>query len=86
MGIGELFEFEKTGRFDPEPRPTAYKSIAVWPDTISVGNVEGKNESSDTHSTWGQADAVCRGLRREGITINGVHVRPISTRVEPVWQ
>lgn len=67
-----------------EHGPKGYKSIAVWPDTISVGNVVGKNESGDTHSTWEQADAVCGLLRKQGF--GGMKkVFPLSTRVEPVW-
>lgn len=60
-----------------------FKSIAVWPDTIKVGNVEGKNESVDTHETKGQAEGVCRLLERQGFGGDG-KVFPISTRVEPV--
>lgn len=60
-----------------------YKSIAVWPDTIKVGNVVGKNESEDTHDTEDQAEGVCRLLRRHGFGGDG-KVFPISTRVEPV--
>lgn len=60
-----------------------FKSIAVWPDTIRVGNIVGKNESSDIHATREQAEAVCRGLCREGFGGRGV-VFPIETRVEEV--
>lgn len=84
MGIGEAFEFEKTGRFDPEPKPKAWRSITVWPDTIRVGNIVGKNESDDTHSSREQAEAVCGLLRKHGFGGDG-KVFPVSTRVEPVW-
>ena len=84
MGIGEAFEFEKTGRIDPEPKPKAWRSIAVWPDTIRVGHIVGKNESDDTHSSREQAEAVCALLRKHGFGGDG-KVFPVSTRVEPVW-
>ncbi len=58
-----------------------HRSIAVWPDTIKVGNIEGKNESSDTHNTKEQADNVCTLLRKYGFGGEG-KVFPISTRVE----
>ena len=38
-------------------KPVPSRSVAVWPDTISVGNVAGKNKSSDTHDS-----ADCQGL------------------------
>lgn len=60
-----------------------YRSIAVWPDTIKVGNVVGKNESDDTHDTKEQAEGVCRLLRKHGFGGEG-KVFPVSTRVEPV--
>lgn len=84
MGIGEAFEFEKTGRIEREPSPKAWRSIAVWPDTIKVGNVIGKNESDDTHYCEEQAEAVCNLLRKHGFGGDG-KVFPISTRVEPVY-
>ena len=60
-----------------------FKSIAVWPDTINVGHIVGKNESEDTHDSKEQAEGVCRLLERLGFGGNG-KVFPISTRVEPV--
>lgn len=84
MGIGEAFEFEKTGRIDLGPKPKAWRSIAVWPDTIRVGHIVGKNESDDTHSSREQAEAVCGLLREHGFGGDG-KVFPVSTRVEPVW-
>jgi hypothetical protein len=68
-----------------EPQPKAWRSIAVWPDTIRVGNEVGKNESDDTHSTKGAAQAVCDLLMRHGFGGDG-KVFPLSTRVEPVWE
>lgn len=85
MGIGEAYEFEKTGRIDPFPTPDEWKSVAVWPDTIKVGNVVGKNESEDTHRSREAAQAVCDLLRKEGFGGEG-KVFPISTRVVPVWK
>lgn len=63
--------------------PRKWKSIAVWPDSIKVGNIVGKNESEDIHYDEDQAYAVCRGLRRDGFGGQG-QVFPISTRVEEV--
>lgn len=60
-----------------------FQSIAVWPDTIKVGNVEGKNESVDTHDTQDQAEGVCRLMKKEGFG-GDRKVFPLSTRVEPV--
>jgi hypothetical protein len=78
MGIGELFEFERTGRIDPEPRITGWKSIAVWPEGAC-----GCCRSSDEHPTREAAEAVCRLLRRHGFGGHG-EVFPISTHVEPI--
>jgi hypothetical protein len=66
-----------------EPKPKAWRSIAVWPDTISVGNVVGRNESDDTHDSEEAAEAVCLLLERHGFGGNR-EVFPVSTRVEPV--
>jgi hypothetical protein len=79
-----MYEFERTGRIDQEPRPKAWKSIAVWPDTIRVGHIVGKNESDDTHRSLEAAEVVCRLLRERGFGGEG-KVFPVSTRVEPVW-
>lgn len=58
-----------------------WKSIAVWPDTISVGNVAGKNETEDTHVSREAAESVCELLKQYGFAGDG-EVFPISTRVE----
>jgi hypothetical protein len=58
-----------------------YKSIAVWPESISLGTPD--NSSEDTYTTKEQAEAVCRLLERHGFGGNG-KVFPISTRVEYV--
>lgn len=60
-----------------------WKSIVVWPDTIRVGNVVGKNESEDTHPTESAANAVCTLLEKFGFAGEG-KVFPLSTRVEPI--
>ena len=60
-----------------------WRSIAVWPDTISVGNEVGKNESVDTHDSEERARAVCLLLEQNGFG-GGSGVFPVSTRVEPV--
>lgn len=62
--------------------PTKWRSIAVWPDTIKVGNEVGKNESDDTHDSREAAQAVCDLLQKHGFGGDG-KVFPISTRVEP---
>ena len=59
------------------------RSVAVWPDNIRVGNVVGKNESSDDHDSPEAAHAVCRMLERHGFGGEG-KVFPVSTRVEPI--
>jgi hypothetical protein len=64
-------------------KPQRARSIAVWPDTISIGNVVGKNESSDEHDSPEAAYAVCRLLERDGFG-GERKVFPISTRVEPI--
>lgn len=68
----------------PSPvKPIPHRSVAVWPNTISVGNVEGKNESIDEHHSAECAQAVCELLEKHGFGGNG-KVFPISTRVEPI--
>lgn len=64
-------------------KPVPHRSIAVWPDSISVGNIAGKNESHDDHASKDAALAVCSGLEREGFG-GERKVFPISTRVEPI--
>ncbi len=60
-----------------------HKSIAVWPDAIKVGNIEGKNESVDTHNSKEAAEAVCNMLKKHGFGGEG-KVFPISVRVEKI--
>lgn len=60
---------------------TQYKSIAVWPKEVSCGNE--RNESDDTHATKEQAEAVCRGLMREGLG-GERKIFPVSVRIEVV--
>ena len=57
------------------------RSVAVWPDTISLGNIA--NESSDEHDSLEAAYGVCRLLEKEGFGGEG-KVFPLSTRVEPI--
>ena len=64
-------------------KPVPSRSIAVWPDTIIVGNIQGKNESSDTHDSADAAQAVCSILERFGFGGEG-KVFPTSTRVETI--
>jgi hypothetical protein len=79
----QLHKFERIAEAYPGPLPKKHRSIAVWPDTISVGNIAGKNESDDIHDSQEAAEAVCRLLRREVFGGEG-KVFPVSTRVEPV--
>ena len=65
------------------PPKIPHKSIVTWPPELKVGNVEGKSESTDTHDSEEQAEAVCSLLRKHGFGGLGKHF-PISTRVEPV--
>jgi len=65
------------------PVKIPHRSIAVWPETISVGNVEGKNESVDTHDSKDAAEAVCSMLKKYGFGGEG-KVFPISVRVEEI--
>jgi hypothetical protein len=62
---------------------TRYRSIAVWPTGVLLGNPDGGNESCDLHDTEQQAAAVCRMLERDGFGGNR-KVFPLSTRTEPV--
>lgn len=62
-------------------KPTRARSVAVWPDTISVGNVVGKNESTDEHESEEAARGVCRLLEKYGFA-GEAKVFPISTQVE----
>lgn len=64
-------------------RTKQWKSIAVWPDTIKVGNTVGKNESFDFHNSKEAAYAVCKLLQKHGFGGDG-EVLPLSTRVEEV--
>ena len=58
-----------------------WRSIAVWPLEVSCSNEA--NESYDTHSSREAAEAVCRGLMREGLGGDRV-IFPLSVRVEPL--
>ncbi len=75
----------KAGSFDLVPTVKRWRSIAVWPDTIRVGHIVGKNESDDTHDSREAAEWVCRLLLRHGFGGDG-EVFPVSTRVEPVLE
>lgn len=56
-------------------------SIVLWPDEVRTGRIP--NESTDTHPTRSHAEAVCRGIERDGLGGLG-KVFPISTRVEEI--
>ena len=59
-----------------------WMSVAVWPETVNVGDRYGNNASYDKHATKEQAEAVCRKLEATGLGGEG-KVFPVSTRVEP---
>lgn len=59
-----------------------WRSIAVWPESIRVGNVTGKNESDDTHDSFEAAAAVCHLLETQGFG-GQRQVFPLETYVEP---
>jgi hypothetical protein len=60
-----------------------YRSIVLWPDSVSTGRTP--NESFDTHANRESAEAVCRGIEREGLG-GERKIFPISTRVEPITE
>lgn len=55
-----------------------WRSIAVWPDTISVGNVAGKNESDDIHGSYETESrrmkyaTLCSGIEGFGLGFDAV--------------
>jgi hypothetical protein len=62
--------------------PVGWKSIAWWPDTVSLLNEE--NTSEDKHHSEEAADAVCRALLREGLG-GERQIFPLRTKVEPIF-
>lgn len=82
---GDSVERLVSERLKPEAKPARWRSVAVWPETVKVGNEVGKNESTDTHDSKEAAEAVCSLLRREGLG-GDRQVFPVSTRVEPVTE
>jgi hypothetical protein len=58
-----------------------FKSIVLWPDTVSTGKIP--NESEDTHNSFKAAEAVCKMIKRKGLGGEG-KIFPISTRIEPI--
>lgn len=56
-----------------------WKSIALWPDEVSTGQIP--NISEDTHQTKGAAQHVCKMLRLKGLGGDG-KIFPIETKVE----
>lgn len=57
-----------------------WQSIALWPESVKTGRLP--NESIDTHATKEAAEAVCRGLMREGLG-GERKVFPFKVRVAP---
>ncbi len=58
-----------------------WQSIVLWPDEVCLGRIP--NESMDTHWSREAAEAVCRGIERNGLGGNR-QIFPISTRVERI--
>jgi hypothetical protein len=58
-----------------------WKSCAEWDACHGFEN----NMTTDTHDTKEAAEAVCRGLRREGLGGERIHF-PLRTWVEPETQ
>lgn len=56
-----------------------FKSVAIWPTGVGIHITE----SSDTHDTRDQAEAVCKMLRDQGFGGDG-KIFPIETHVEEV--
>jgi hypothetical protein len=65
-----------------DPEPTGWKSIAWWPETVSLMSEE--NTSTDTHHSEEAARAVCGMLRRNGLGGDG-KIFPLKTDVEPIF-
>lgn len=58
-----------------------YTSNAEWPETITVGNIEGYNVSTDIHDSKEAAIAICKKLMREGFGGEG-KIFPIRTWID----
>ncbi len=58
-----------------------YRSVIIWPKEVSCGNQN--NSSTDEHYSKGQAEAVVRGIFREGLGGEG-KIFPIFGYVEPI--
>ena len=43
-----------------------YTSNALWPEDSGITDSYGKNQTSDSHNTMGNADGVCIMLERKG--------------------
>lgn len=67
--------FHQMTSVDNEP----HRSIVLWPDDVSTGKIP--NESTDEHPTKAHAEAVCRGIEKEGFG-GKRKIFPLSTRVE----
>lgn len=59
----------------------AWKSIAWWPESVSLMSKE--NTSDDTHHSQEAAEAVTRMLQRRGLGGDG-KIFPLKTAVEPI--
>lgn len=76
--LDEIVEDQRKGK-----KLVGYKSIAVWPKTVSTGTAN--HESDDRHDTREGAEHICHRLRMEGLG-GERKVFPISTRVEEIWE
>lgn len=81
--VDDMREREAEDRLHPTAgSPVGWKSIAWWPDTVSLMTEE--NTSEDKHHSEEAADAVCRFLRREGLG-GERKIFPLRTKVEPIF-
>ena len=65
------------------PQPIGWKSIAWWPESVSLMSKE--NTSDDTHHSQEAAEAVTRMLQRRGLGGDG-KIFPLKTAVEPIFK
>lgn len=64
--------------YKPDRCKCIFKSVALWPESVSTGKVP--NESDDSHTSLEAAVHVCQVLRREGLGGNRV-IFPIQVYV-----
>lgn len=64
-----------------KPPAQRWQSNAEWDPVHGFPN----NTTTDTHDTQEQADAVCRGLKREGLGGERIHF-PVRTWSSPITE